>query len=333
MGGDHKCPVCQATFTRPQHVARHMRSHTGDRPYKCQHCGDQFARRCVLFSIFHFIDPWLGRASGAQHANPTPSDLLSRHVNKCHAAEKALLSSGSGSSAAALNSLGGGGRRKGTTAATRATTSKQACDQCVQSSLPCDGSNPCAKCVTRKTRCTFVKFHRQTAPVGPGHPSSLSASTLPSGHLPSLSASSSGHPSLSSSSLSGDLMLGGIGGAGGGGGGGGPFLYAQQQAGGGGYGGDRFAHHPDSGPRFAGGGGGGGGGSNAGSPTSAYADGFERREREGLPYSYAPSGPFSYPPGAGAGEFEYADSEHSGHSASGGSRPASSAGGLVSVLL
>ncbi|KAF9230958.1 hypothetical protein BU15DRAFT_68732, partial [Melanogaster broomeanus] len=60
MGGDHKCPVCQATFTRPQHVARHMRSHTGDRPYKCQYCGDQFAR----------------------------SDLLSRHVNKCHANEK-----------------------------------------------------------------------------------------------------------------------------------------------------------------------------------------------------------------------------------------------------
>jgi len=26
MGGDHQCPVCQATFTRPQHVARHMRS-------------------------------------------------------------------------------------------------------------------------------------------------------------------------------------------------------------------------------------------------------------------------------------------------------------------
>ena len=28
MAGDHKCPVCQATFTRPQHVARHMRSRT-----------------------------------------------------------------------------------------------------------------------------------------------------------------------------------------------------------------------------------------------------------------------------------------------------------------
>ena len=27
-----------------------------------------------------------------------------------------------------------------------------------------------AKCISRKCRCTFVKFHRQTAPIGPGHP-------------------------------------------------------------------------------------------------------------------------------------------------------------------
>ena len=30
MAGDHKCPVCGSTFTRSQHVARHMRS----RPYE-----------------------------------------------------------------------------------------------------------------------------------------------------------------------------------------------------------------------------------------------------------------------------------------------------------
>ncbi|KAH8984381.1 hypothetical protein EDB86DRAFT_153566 [Lactarius hatsudake] len=149
MAGDHKCPVCNATFTRPQHVARHMRSHTGDRPYKCQHCGDQFAR----------------------------SDLLSRHVNKCHPNEKPLLSSAPS-------------RRKGSASASRATTSKQACDQCVQSSLPCDGANPCSKCVHRKARCTYVKFHRQTAPLGPGHPSrptnDSSSVGLPSlGPLPS----------------------------------------------------------------------------------------------------------------------------------------------------
>ncbi|KAF8815856.1 hypothetical protein BYT27DRAFT_7190878 [Phlegmacium glaucopus] len=137
MGGDHKCPVCEATFTRPQHVARHMRSHTGDRPYKCQYCGDQFAR----------------------------SDLLSRHVNKCHANEKPLPSTGV--------------RRKGSASASRATTSKQVCDQCVQANTSCDGCNPCAKCIQRKFRCTFVKFHRQTAPVGPGHNIRLESSSSP----------------------------------------------------------------------------------------------------------------------------------------------------------
>ncbi|KAF9259631.1 hypothetical protein L218DRAFT_963385 [Marasmius fiardii PR-910] len=187
MGGDHKCPVCQATFTRPQHVARHMRSHTGDRPYKCQHCGDQFAR----------------------------SDLLSRHVNKCHAGEKALIGggvSGGGGPGSA------GGRRKGSTA-TRATTSKQACDQCVQSSLPCDGCNPCSKCIQRKCRCTYVKFHRQTAPIGPGHNprpigasmggsapgmSMSSATGIPGGSLlsnPSTSAAAAANVALYASSL------------------------------------------------------------------------------------------------------------------------------------
>src|ERR1700722_112912 len=61
---------------------------------------------------------------------PFFSDLMSRHVNKCHANEKPPQSTGTP-------------RRKGATSASRATTSKQACDQCVQSSLPCDGSNPC----------------------------------------------------------------------------------------------------------------------------------------------------------------------------------------------
>ena len=104
--------------------------------------------------------------------------MLARHVNKCHANEKSSPTTN-------------GNRRKGSTSASRATTSKQACDQCVQSSLPCDGCNPCckycwwsvsirlsvalilptlpAKCVQRKSRCTYIKFHRQTAPTGPGH--------------------------------------------------------------------------------------------------------------------------------------------------------------------
>ncbi|KAJ3866772.1 hypothetical protein EV359DRAFT_62065 [Lentinula novae-zelandiae] len=100
------------------------------------------------------------------------------HINKCHVGEKI---------AGGVLSNDTHGRRKGLSAnATRATTSKQACDQCVQSSLPCDGCNPCSKCVQRKIRCTFVKFHRQTAPIGPGHNQSRSGN---------LSASPSHHPS------------------------------------------------------------------------------------------------------------------------------------------
>ncbi|KDQ19291.1 hypothetical protein BOTBODRAFT_51724 [Botryobasidium botryosum FD-172 SS1] len=110
MAGDHVCPVCKATFTRPQHVARHMRSHTGDRPYKCQTCGDQFAR----------------------------SDLLSRHVNKCHSSPKNGAPNPRGQRAAAAN-----------------TDGRIACDACNESKVRCDFGFPCAKCTVRKVQCTY----------------------------------------------------------------------------------------------------------------------------------------------------------------------------------
>jgi hypothetical protein len=105
---------------------------TGDRPYKCQHCGDQFARRSVLL---HLPSPAAPLTSISPISPPLfffASDLLSRHVNKCHPNEKPLVSSTPS-------------RRKGTSSTSRATTSKQACDQCVQSTLPCDGANPCCQ--------------------------------------------------------------------------------------------------------------------------------------------------------------------------------------------
>lgn len=138
MGGDHKCPVCQATFTRPQHVARHMRSrefflatlHLSDPqslPFSPQTpaidpTSVSIAVTSLQEGIIHSISSTLTQLIFSQ------SDLLSRHINKCHANEKPVPTQG---------------RRKGSASASRATTSKQACDQCVQSSLPCDGSNPC----------------------------------------------------------------------------------------------------------------------------------------------------------------------------------------------
>lgn len=45
-----------------------------------------------------------------------------------------------------------------------------------------------AKCVQRRYRCTFVKFHRQTAPLGPGHTTRTGAESNPPS--PNISATS-----------------------------------------------------------------------------------------------------------------------------------------------
>lgn len=128
---------------RPSTHLPSLHADTGDRPYKCQHCGDQFARRCVVTGIFCGTNSQCFWKFSSILAPPfcflpPNSDLLSRHVNKCHAAEKPPTTTTPSN------------RRKGPTAASRATTSKQACDQCVQSSLPCDGCNPC---------CTYLNLH------------------------------------------------------------------------------------------------------------------------------------------------------------------------------
>ncbi|KAF8674111.1 hypothetical protein RHS04_07325 [Rhizoctonia solani] len=120
MGGDHMCPVCSATFTRPQHVARHMRSHTGDRPYACQTCGDRFAR----------------------------SDLLSRHVNKCHT--PGGLANTTSRKQGARNQSAASDDKK-----------RRPCEECTQSNTKCDFGRPsCNNCSSRGSKCNYPKTKR-----------------------------------------------------------------------------------------------------------------------------------------------------------------------------
>ncbi|KAH6975050.1 hypothetical protein BKA56DRAFT_589963 [Ilyonectria sp. MPI-CAGE-AT-0026] len=44
----HRCRHCLREFARAEHLVRHERTHTKEKPYACHHCSDAFSRRDLL---------------------------------------------------------------------------------------------------------------------------------------------------------------------------------------------------------------------------------------------------------------------------------------------
>ena len=44
----YRCTLCPKAFSRPWLLQGHLRSHSGEKPFGCTHCGRAFADRYVL---------------------------------------------------------------------------------------------------------------------------------------------------------------------------------------------------------------------------------------------------------------------------------------------
>ncbi|KAL5355839.1 hypothetical protein BJX96DRAFT_185038 [Aspergillus floccosus] len=76
---EHRCHTCNKNFSKSEHLTRHLRSHTKERPYECTTCGKLYSRSDVL------------RRHEKSHRNPTPESRASAPGTACPVGGETIL--------------------------------------------------------------------------------------------------------------------------------------------------------------------------------------------------------------------------------------------------
>lgn len=83
-----KCPSCDRTFARTEHLTRHMRSHRNEKPFKCIYCNSTFTRKDVIKRHHLRYHPRIPQVAVTSNSPPAPMAALDRGVVRPSAMEQ-----------------------------------------------------------------------------------------------------------------------------------------------------------------------------------------------------------------------------------------------------
>ncbi|GLA09624.1 hypothetical protein AnigIFM60653_011955 [Aspergillus niger] len=72
------CPWCPRSFTKEEHLARHVRTHTKEKPFICTECNKSFSRHDSLLRHIRSHKP--GESISPRGANTSSSDTMNLNI-------------------------------------------------------------------------------------------------------------------------------------------------------------------------------------------------------------------------------------------------------------